>query len=125
MKLAVIAIAAAALAGPAFAADLDAARSAYIAGAFDNADADWRRLVANRHQECGSYGKDRRRRVDLLVDRYNALGAALNGGDEAAVSEAAQSLAAAIGANARFGDCWEKLAKRGGISGDFTRAIAA
>ena len=123
MKLAVIAIAAAALAGPAFAADLDAARSAYVAGAFDDADADWRRRVANRHQECGMFGSDRQRRVDLLVDRYDALGAALTAGDNAAASAAAQSLSSAIGANSRFGECWKTLAKRGGISDAFTRAV--
>lgn len=123
MKLAVIAIAAAALAAPAFAADLDAARSAYVADAFDNADADWRRRVANRHQECGMYGSDRQRRVDLLVDRYNLLGDALAAGDAAAADKAAQSLATAIGANSRFGECWETLAKRSGISDDFTRAM--
>ncbi len=124
MKLAIIAIAAAALAGPALAADLNAARSAYVAGAFDNADADWRRLLANRFQECGSFGKDGKRRVDLLIDRYNALGKALNAGDDSAASGAAQSLATAIGANSRFGECWETLAKRSGISDDFTRAIS-
>lgn len=125
MKLAVIAIAAAALAGPAFAADLNAARGAYVADAFDDADANWRRQLANRYQECGVFGKDRQRRVDLLVDRYNALGDALTAGDDAAADSAAQSLANAINANSRFGACWETLAKRGRISSDFTKAIGS
>lgn len=120
MKLAVIAIAAAA-----FAADLNAVRGAYVADAFDGADANWRRQVANRHQECGVFGKDRQRRVDLLVDRYNALGDALTAGDDAAADSAAQSLANAINANSRFGECWETLSKRARISGDFTTAIGS
>ncbi len=91
--------------------------------AFENADADWQRLTANRISECGVFGRDGKRRINVLVERYRALADAVSAGDESAATSAAQSLSRAINANSRFETCWNKIARREGLSSGFTRMI--
>ncbi|NOX81860.1 MAG: hypothetical protein GXP06_02500 [Alphaproteobacteria bacterium] len=91
--------------------------------AFENADDAWRRMHAKRISECRSFGKDRIRRVDVLVDRYRALADAVTAGDESAAINAAGSLSRAIKANPRFETCWKRISRKQGISSKFTRMI--
>jgi len=91
--------------------------------AFEGADAEWKRKTANRIEECGAYGNDGNRRVDVLVSRYRALADAVSADDSGAATGAAQSLSKAINANSRFEACWKKIARKEGISSGFTRMI--
>lgn len=110
------------LTGRAF-ADMDGVAQTYVPGAFDNADSSWRRITANSVVECGAYGGNGQRRIDVLIDRYEALGDALEGGDAGAIGEAAEGLKNAMTANGRFEKCWDKIARKNGISRDFKRSI--
>lgn len=91
--------------------------------AFENADESWRRKSANRVAQCGAFGSEGNRRVDVLVDRYRALADAVSAGNESVAVNAADSLSRAINANPRFETCWKKIARKQGISGQFTRMI--
>ncbi len=91
--------------------------------AFQDADDKWRRVVGNRISQCGAYGQEGERRIDVLVDRYRTLVDAVSAGDEGAATSAADSLARAINANSRFGACWAEISRKEGVSGKFTRMI--
>ena len=91
--------------------------------AFEGVTDDWKRKTGNRFSECGVYGQDGNRRVDVLVSRYRALADAVSTGDESAATSAAQSLSRAVNANNRFKSCWKKIARNEGFSPDFTRMI--
>jgi hypothetical protein len=110
--------------GSAHAVTADELRSAYSADAFAGADADWRRLTANRIDECGRYGKDRKLRVDVLVNAYDAIGSGLESGDDEAAMKAAKRLSRAINANGRFAECWDRIARRQSVSREFRSMVA-
>ncbi len=107
----------------AVALEADDVRSAYSADAFDGADADWRRITANRVDGCGRYGEKRTARVDVLIDRYLAIGEALDANDNAAAVTATERLSRAINLNGRFEMCWDKISRRNGVSRDFRDMI--
>lgn len=125
MRLAAISLAAAAgLVGHAQAATYSDLEAGYNPQAFQSADDDWRRITANRIEECGRFGGDNLRRIDVLVDRYLAIGEAIDNSDEQAAVEAAKSLSKAIEANARFEKCWYEIARKEKIGRKFARTIA-
>jgi hypothetical protein len=103
--------------------EYNALAAAVDTAAFENADDNWKRMRANRILECRSFGKDRIRRVDVLVDRCRALADAVSAGDENAAINAAGSLSRAINANPRFETCWKRISRKQGISSKFTRMI--
>ncbi len=119
-KSILVAVAAAfAIVTPAAAVEYSDIRNAYSSEAFSDADADWRRLTANRIEACSRYGKERKTRVNLLVDSYLAIGKALDANDEAATMKAAKRLSKASTLNGRFEECWDKIARRNGVSREF------
>jgi tRNA G37 N-methylase TrmD len=91
--------------------------------AFEKADDRWRRVTGNRIAQCGAYGQEGKRRIDVLVDRYRTLADAVSAGDESAALSAADSLSRAINANDRFETCWTKISRKEGVSGKFSRMI--
>ena len=105
-------------------ADAESLKETYIAGAFDGADDDWRRIIANRTRECGAFGANGARRIDILIARYEEVGEALAGGDDAAIAAAAQKFAKTAAMNERFEACWDKIAIKQGVSGKFKREAA-
>lgn len=113
------------LAGAASAQGMNDVVETYKADAFDNADDRWRRITANRIDECGNYGDTRNSRLNVLIDRYQAIGEAMAQGNNAGAERAAKALSEAINANSRFEKCWTKVARRAGVSRDFTDAITA
>ncbi|MBB5519241.1 hypothetical protein [Amphiplicatus metriothermophilus] len=120
----VIAAATAVAAAPAWAASSYEEIAAMVKiDAFAEADEDWRRRIAMRTPECGRFGDRDSRRIDVLVERYNALADAVAAGDEAAAMAAGERFAAAAGANARFEKCWREIARRGGVKSRLARAF--
>ena len=98
-------------------------RGAYSADAFDGADEKWRRLTANRIKGCGRFGDKSKSRLDVLVDSYLAIGAALNANDDGAAVAATERLSRAININDRFESCWNGISRRNGVSSDFRKMI--
>ncbi len=123
MKTSLCFIAAAMMFGTAQAADIEELKNAYSESAFEDADANWRRLTANRIDECSRYGKNRKLRVDVLVDAYNSIGAGLDAGNDEAAMKSAKQLSRAINANDRFEECWDSIARRQGVSREFREMI--
>jgi uncharacterized protein YmfQ (DUF2313 family) len=101
---------------PAGAVSFDKVTAAVDPTAFDEADAAWRRLTINRSSVCGAFGNDRVRRIDLIIDKYNALAEAVQSNDEAAATAAGKELTALVRKNERFAACWRSAATRVGIS---------
>ncbi|MEM8772312.1 MAG: hypothetical protein AAGD92_11735 [Pseudomonadota bacterium] len=102
------------------AADVNDIRDAYAPGVFPDADATWTRNMSNRVSECGKFGKNRARRVDILVKRYNAVGEAISSGSEADIVTAAQKLSKTINSNSRFEKCWDRIARSKRVSAEFS-----
>lgn len=98
-------------------------RNAYAPDAFSDADATWRRITANRIDECGRYGDKRKSRLDVLVDTYLAIGDALDANDDGAAVAATERLSRAISINGRFEKCWDRISRRNGVSNDFRAMI--
>lgn len=117
------AFAAATMMGAASAASIDEIEASYSPEAFADDDENWRRITANRIDECGRYGDNRNLRLNVLIDRYNAIGSALDSGDSESAMKAAKSLSRAINANGRFEKCWDTVARREGVSRDFRNMI--
>ncbi len=92
--------------------------------ALEDADSDWRRLMAQQKSDCGYYGRQTEvRRVDVLVDRFNALADAVESNDEDAAMAAGKSLYAAIDANDRFSSCWRHVSRKAGVPSKLTRVL--
>ena len=108
--------------GVSVAADHGAMQDHYVDGAFSDADDTWRRRTANRTKACGTY-KAGKRRIDVLIDRYEAIGEAIKTDDAAATEVATKRFAKAMSANERFTECWEKIASKTNISDDFTKMV--
>ncbi|MCK5749644.1 MAG: hypothetical protein KAH44_25740 [Oricola sp.] len=123
-KTALIAFAGAMMISGAAFANAESVKENYVSGAFSDADEDWLRITANRIPDCGTYGSNDRRRVDLLVATYNALGDALESGDEAEIETAAANFNKVVGANSRFESCWDSISSKKGVSGKFKREVA-
>lgn len=123
MKTAMIACFGALMLAPAAFASFSDVKEEYVADAFADADDEWLRLTANRYSECGVYGSNEVRRIDVLVGKYRALGEALDAGNDAAASEAARSLYDSINNNVRFEACWDKVSRKEGISRSFKRNL--
>ncbi len=123
MKTAMIAFVSAMLVAPAALASFDDVKQDYDASAFSDADSDWRRLTVNRVGDCGSYGSNNTRRIDVLIDKYQALGDAIQSGNNAAASEAAHDLADTITSTSRYESCWDAIARKKGISRTFKREL--
>lgn len=123
-KTALIAVAGALALGGAAYADYAKIQESYVQGAFSDADEDWLRITANRYGDCGEFGSDGLRRIDVLVARYNALGEALSSGDQQAAMTAAQHLSAAIENGRRFESCWDSVSRKQGIKTSFKRQVA-
>lgn len=104
-------------------ADAASLKDSYVPGAFDSADDDWRRITVNRTAECGEFGRNDNRRIDILISRYEALGEALERGNAAAIDEAAESLNSAVTANRRFERCWDVISRKKGVGSDFKREV--
>ena len=104
-------------------ADYASVQEKYVSGAFSEADDDWRRIMINRNDACGSYGKNGTRRIDVLIDDYEALGKAISQGNEATATKAAKELASSIERNQRFKSCWRKISRKNGITTSFTVAL--
>lgn len=111
-------------AGPASAASYSELADIYNRSAFQQADDDWRRFKVNRIGECGRIGRSHTRRVDILVDRYRAIGAAMDAGSQETAVAAAKSLSAAIERNSRFGKCWTRISRPEGLTRKFRTLIA-
>ena len=116
------AVGAAAVTGAAY-ADMGDVRSNYNSEAFSEIDDDWRRITTNRFGTCGTIGSSDTRRIDVLIDQYLEIGAALNAGNQSGAEEAARTLAATIDRNSRFEDCWRQISRRQSVSRSFTKAI--
>ena len=123
-KTALIAFAGAMLVSGAALAGADGVKEYYVSGAFDDADSDWRRITSNSTRECGAFGNKDVRRIDILIARYEALGEAIDAGDDAAISEAAQHFNQAVSLNERFEACWDKISRKNGISSSFKKEVA-
>lgn len=123
-KTALIAVAGAVALGGAAYADYSKIQETYVQGAFSDADDDWLRITANRYGDCGEYGSQGLRRIDVLVARYNALGEALSSGNEQAAMTAAKRLSAAIEGSTRFESCWDSVSRKQGIKSSFKRQVA-
>ncbi len=108
---------------PAAAAEYSDIRDSYSADAFADADERWRRVTANRIDECSRYGDERKLRLNVLVDSYLAIGTALNANDETATMAAAKRLSRAINVNGRFEECWDQISRRAGVSREFRSMI--
>ena len=93
MKTALLALTGAFMISGAALADAANVKESYVAGAFSSVDDDWLRITVNRHGDCGEYGSSGYRRVDVLIARYNAIGEAIESGDDAEVESAAQAFA--------------------------------
>ncbi len=91
--------------------------------AFEDADDTWLRVTGNRIDQCGAYGQEGNRRIDVLVERYRTLADAVSAGNQSAALSAADSLASAVNANSRFEACWTKISRKQGVSGKFTRML--
>ena len=107
--------------GTAF-ADVAALKTEYVDGAFSGADTNWRRLMANRYSECGTFGTQDDRRIDVLISKYEAIGDALNSGSEGAAADAAHSFAATLGESKYFASCWNSISRKNGVSRGFVTA---
>lgn len=116
-------IGAAAISAPAF-ASIDDVRAAYRADAFSFATDNWRRITANRNTDCAGVSSSSQRRVDILIERYDALGDALSSGDAAAAEAAARSLNQTV-SNPLFARCWDEISRRAGVGRDLARALRA
>ena len=108
-----------AIAAPAIALDYSDIRDGYSADAFSGADERWRRITSNRYGECSRFGDKSSTRLDVLVDRYLAIGEALEANDETAAMAATEKLAKAIKVNGRFEECWNKVSRREKVPADF------
>lgn len=124
MKTALLALAGAFMISGAALADVASVKESYVSGAFADADDNWLRITVNRHGECGEYGSSGNRRVDVLIARYNAIGDAIDSGDEAAVEQAAKSFAAALDSSSMFESCWDQISRKEGIKSGFKRQVA-
>lgn len=123
-KTALLAFAGAMLISGAAYADISKVKENYVAGAFDDASDDWRRITSNTIHECGAFGDKKARRIDILISRYDALGDALDSGDEAAIGAAAKKFNEAVTYNGRFETCWDKISRKKGIGGKLKREVA-
>ncbi|HXI87173.1 MAG TPA: hypothetical protein VNH64_06915 [Parvularculaceae bacterium] len=112
--LAALAIAAA---SPAFAKSESFAKiaAAVKINAFDKADENWRRIIANRFSVCGVYTNNGDRRIDVLIEEYQTLADAVSQNDEPAAMAAGRRLAATVAASPRFEDCWQEISRRVGV----------
>lgn len=124
-KIAMIAFAGALLVGQTAMASYNDVKEGYVSGAFADVDDDWMRMTTNRYGDCGEYGSKGYTRVGVLVARYNALGAALDAGDDAAAREAAAKLNTTIEASPRFEGCWDAVSRKAGISRSLKRSLAS
>jgi hypothetical protein len=124
MKTALLALTGAFMISGAALADAANVKESYVAGAFSSVDDDWLRITVNRHGDCGEYGSSGYRRVDVLIARYNAIGEAIESGDDAEVKSAAQAFASLLDANTRFESCWDEIARKEGIKSGFKRQVA-
>jgi len=106
-------------------ADYADVQEGYVKGAFESADNDWRRITVNRNDVCGSYGKNGTRRIDVLINDYEAIGAALDSGNTSGATSAAKELGKSINRNSRFKSCWRKISRSKGISTSFTSAVGS
>ena len=109
---------------PASAATYSDLINVYNSEAFQGADEGWRRSKASRIVDCGRFGKSKSRRVDILADRYLAIGAAIDAGSQSDAIEAAQALSSSIERNSRFGNCWKRISRSEGLTSKFQRLIA-
>lgn len=123
-KTALIAFAGAMLFSGAALADASGVKEKYVPGAFADVDDDWLRITANRTPDCGTYGSNGNRRIDLLVSTYNALGEALESGDAAEIETASANFNKVVSANSRFESCWDTISAKKGVSGSFKREVA-
>lgn len=98
------------------AASFEKIASTVEADAFAEADDDWRRLMIGRVGACGEFGSNGLRRIDVLIDRYNAIAAAVSANDEAGAMSAGASFSNAVNSNARFSECWQAISRRVGVS---------
>lgn len=101
------------------AADYSEIRDGYSTDAFSDANERWRRITSNRYDVCSRYGDKSNTRLNVLVDRYLAIGEALDANDEAATMAATKKLARAVNINGRFAECWNTIARREGVSAEF------
>ncbi len=99
-------------------------REAYSPDAFSNADANWKRITANRINACSRYGEKRKSRVEVLVDRYLAIGKALDANDAGGAVAATERLASAVNLNDRFEECWRQISRRNGVSREFRAMLS-
>ena len=108
------------------AASYEEVASLVAVDAFQDADDDWRRRMSQQKSECGYYGSQYDvRRVDILVERFNALAEAVSGNDESAAMEAGKSLYSAIDANPRFEACWRHVSRRAGVPSRLKRVLGS
>lgn len=124
MKTALLALSGALLISSAALADVASVKESYVAGAFSSVDDDWLRITVNRNGECGQFGSNGNRRVDVLIARYNAIGDAIASGDDAAVASTAKSFASTVNSNTMFESCWDAISRKGGIKSGFKRQVA-
>ena len=120
MKATIPFFAATLFAGAAFAATIDEVRTAYDTDAFSNATERWRSITADRIRECSRYGRNDELRLNVLIARYEAIGEALAAGDENGAMAATETLAQTVYQNPRFQTCWRRIAKKGGVSREFS-----
>jgi len=124
MKTALLALTGAFMISGAALADVASVKESYVAGAFSGVDDDWLRITVNRHGDCGEYGSSGNRRIDVLIARYDAIGEAIESGDENATVEAARDFAKVVGINSRFESCWDVISRKEGIKSGFKRQVA-
>ena len=109
-------IVAMALSSTVHAASFETIASDVDASAFQDADDGWRKVMVRRNAECGAYGKNDTRRIDVLISRYETLASALNAGDENAAREAAKKFSATATSNSRYEACWRAISRKVGVS---------
>ena len=112
-----------AMSTPAFAADFAEIKAGYSTEGFAEADERWRRLTSNRYDECSRFGDKSNTRLNILVDRYLAIGTALESNNEAAAMAATERLSRAINTNDRFEKCWDQVSRRADVSREFRDMI--
>lgn len=123
-KSIMVAIAASiAISAPAMAADYAEIKAGYSADGFAKADERWRRLTANRYNECSVFGDKSNTRLNVLADSYLEIGTALESNNEAAAIAATEKLSRAINANNRFESCWNQVARRADVPLEFRNMI--
>lgn len=98
------------------AATFEKVASTVETGAFANADDKWRRIIVNRFSACGAFGDGSSTRLDVIIDRYNDLAEAVSANNEAAAMEAGKAFASTVNQNERFGQCWDEVSHRVGVS---------